>query len=195
MDRRTLARLLLRSTLALGAIGALGAAAGCTRWTVVAQANPSPMNVATKFVIEAPHWESTTVGGKSEAEYFAGKDEKQRQSYTTDQAEAGGLFVASLQRRADGLQYAAPGDPQAFVVRPIVDSWEPGFYAAVVRSDARMNMRVQILDPRGQVVDEIATWSVASSTMLTPSSGQRMRKCGEDLGSVTGRYLRSRTGG
>lgn len=195
MDRRTFARTALRSTFALAALAALGAAAGCVRWTVLRQANPSPLNASSRFVIEPLHWETATVGGKSEAEYFADKDAKQRQSYTTDQVESAGLFAAALQRRADRVQFAVPGDAQAFIVRPIVEHWEPGFYAAVVRRDARMDLRVQILDPRGQVVDEISTYSVAASTLTSPSTGGRMRTCGEDLGSITARYLVSRTGG
>jgi hypothetical protein len=195
MDRRAFARTAVRSTLAVCALAALGASAGCVRWTVLRQANPSPLNASSRFVVEALHWESATVGGKSEEAYFADKDAKQRQSYTTDQVESAGLFAAELQRRGGGLQFAVPGDPQAFIVRPIVDHWEPGFYAAVVRRDARMDLRVQILDPRGQVVDEIATYSVAASTLTNPSTGGRMRRCGEDLGSITARYLVSRTGG
>ncbi|MBK7395969.1 MAG: hypothetical protein IPJ34_06595 [Myxococcales bacterium] len=193
-DRRTFAKNALRTLFAVGALAAVAGSTGCTRWTIVRQAAPSPLNAASKFVLEPMHWENTSVGGKPEAQYFADKEPAQQQSYATDKVEATGLFVTNLKSHAGSVQWTT-ADPQAFIVRPIVEHWEPGFYAVVARQNARMDLRLQILTPQGQVVDEITVWSTAQATVTSPSSGQRMRMCGEDLGGVVGNYLSSRLGG
>lgn len=182
-----------KSLLAAVTFAALAGSAGCTRWTVVRQAAPNPMNGATKFVLEPLHWENATVGGKTEAEYFSDKEPQQQQSYVTDKLETTALFVSQVKARG-AVQWVV-ADPQAYIVRPIVEHWEPGFYAAVAHRDARMDLRVQILTPQGQVVDEFTTWAMAASTLTSPSTGGRMRTCGEDVGGVVGKYLTVRIGG
>ena len=187
MNRRTFFR---GSLLTLAAVSALGL--GCVRWTIVHQAAPNPL-VGAKFALEPVHWEKTMVGAKNEAEYFADKGPDQQQSYATDKVETTSLFAARI--KTAGVQWVNPGDPQAFIVRPIVDQWEPGFYAAVVAKHSRMDLRLQILTAQGQLVDEITIWSQAHATMTSPSSGQRMRTCGDDLGNVAAKYLAQRSGG
>ncbi len=187
MNRRSFVK---QTSLALAAVSVL--ALGCVRWTIVRQAAPNPL-MGAHFILEPVHWESTQVGSKTEAEYFADKGPEQQQSYAADRLETTGLFAARI--KTAGVTWVMPGDAKAFIVRPIVEQWEPGFYAAVVAKNSRMDLRLQILTKEGQLVDEITIWSAAQATMTTPSTGQRMRICGDDLGNVAAKYLSQRNGG
>jgi hypothetical protein len=56
-------------------------------------------------------------------------------------------------------------------------------------------MRVQILASDGALLDDVALQSVIGASLMAPASGTRMRMAGEDLGHVTGDYIRKRVAG
>ena len=172
--------------------------AGCgPRWVIVRQANPNPLQGAAKFAIEPMHFESVSVGGKSEAEYMSGKDDKSVASWQEDKGGTTAAFTGRLQYKGGeaGLAFSGmpPADEQTFIIRPIVTFWEPGFYVGVSHRDSEMRLTVQVIGPQG-VIDEITIYSRAGASLTSPSSGGRMRTCGEDLGNVVANYLKIRTG-
>ena len=74
---------------------------GCgPRWVIRQQASPNPLNGVTKFNLEGIHWEQLMVGGKTEAQYLAGKNPDQVQSFQGDKAGFQDRFVAQLLSRA-----------------------------------------------------------------------------------------------
>jgi hypothetical protein len=168
---------------------------GCVpRWTIRQQAVPNPLLGQRRFNLEGVHWEQLRVGEKSEAEYLGGKSPEQQQSFQSDKKMFEQRFVEALTSEARGVQFvpAPPGDGAAFTVRPLVTFFEPGFYVGVARRDSEAELTVQVFSPDGKLVDEIAIHSRIAATLTSPSSGDRMRKCGDDLGGVTASYLSKR---
>lgn len=173
------------------------ALAGCgPRWVIRTQANPNPLMGQRKFNLEGMHWENVRVGGKSEAEYLGGKDDKQRASFQEDKAAFQERFIGGLTSRAQGIGLvpAPPGEPGLYTLRASVTFFEPGYYAYVAAHDSEVDITIQIVAQDGKLIDEFTIHSRVAATMTSPASGGRMRTAGEDLGNVTGKYLLKRTG-
>jgi hypothetical protein len=173
------------------------ALAGCgPRWVIHQQAMPNPLNGQRKFNLEGMHWENLRIGGKDEASYLSGKDEKQRASFQEDKAAFQERFIAGLTSRAQGIGLvpAPPGEPGLYTLRPSVTFFEPGFYAYAAARDSEADITIQIVAQDGKLIDEITIHSRVAATMTSPASGGRMRTAGEDLGNVTGKYVLLRTG-
>jgi hypothetical protein len=186
--------LLLRRTF-LGSLTLLVVGCG-PRWVVVRQASPNPLLGARRFAVDRVHFEGLRVGGKSEAEYLAGKDEGQRASFEEDKRAFEGTFAAALTAGAQGISLVQPpAEAETFVVRPAVGWFEPGFYAGVAARDTEVELVTQIVRASGEVVDEFTVRSRIPATLTSPSSGDRLRKAGDDLGGVVAKYLRTRTAG
>ena len=188
---------LRRSFLAAVVLAVVAFVCGCgPRWAVIHEATPDPFVNQPSFAVEPVHFEGMMVGDKSEADYQSGKSPEQQQSW---QADKQGMTAAFQQGLVD---HAAPiainGVPPAanqFVIRPIVTFVEPGFYAAIARGDTSVNMTLQLVGPDGRTIyDEITMSSRISATMTNPSSGGRMRDAALDLGAVTAKYIKKRTG-
>jgi hypothetical protein len=164
-------------------------------WRVVRQSNPNPLAGATKFAVEPVHYEALTIGGKSDAEYTMGKEEKERASWQEDKRATGVEFTTALQQNGAGMQIGGgpPPDNQTFTVRASVVFWEPGFYALAARN-SEMRMNIQILGPQG-VIDEIEVPVMIASNIYNPSTGGRMRSAGKRVGAILADYLRRRTAG
>ncbi len=164
-------------------------AVGCgPRWTVIRQANPDPF-VNHGFSVEPMHFDQTQVGGKSEAEYAAGKE---GDKWPADKQGMSEAFAASLAGHAEGIEVVGTQKPGASIVRPIVTFIEPGYYAVVAGHATRVNLRVQFLDDKGTVQDEITMSSTIGASMTNPASGTRLRQAAEDLGGVAAKYLKTR---
>lgn len=177
--------------LALFVLGLVGCA---PRWVIRQQAVPNPLLNQRKFNLEGMHWEQLRIGGKSEAEYLSGKDPEQQASFQSDKKSFEERFVTALTSRSEGIQYvpAPPGEGNLYIVRPMVTFFEPGFYVGVAHRDSEADITVQVFAPDGKIVDEITIHSYVAATMTSPSSGDRMRKCGDDLGAVSAKYIKTR---
>ncbi len=165
---------------------------GCApRWVIRQQAAPNPLVGQRKFNLEGMHWEQLRIGGKTEAEYIGGKDAEQAASFQADKRTFEERFVGALTSQTNGAQYvpAPPGEGSLYIVRPIVTFFEPGFYVGVAARDSEADITVQIFAPDGKPVDEVTIHTRIAATMTSPSSGDRMRKCGDDLGGVTAKYI------
>lgn len=183
----------LFALLTLFVLGLLLASCG-PRWSIVHEATPDPFLGKTTFALEPLHFEQLLVGGKSEGEYRSDKSPEQNASWDEDKQSMNGMYQQSVVDHGEGLQFVAPA-AGVFIVRPVVNFIEPGFYAAVARGDTSVNLTVQILSPDGQVLDEFTTSSRVAATMTNPSSGGRMRDAGADLGNVVAKYLKHRVFG
>jgi hypothetical protein len=201
MNRRTLIGL---TVLAFGAL-----AMGCApAWHVVVQAQPDPFLGQRRFAVLPIDYAGLRVGDKPEPVYLSEKDSKQQASFAEDKAALNEKFLEELRATARGagievVPATGPNDAP-FLIRPSVAFIEPGFYVGVASAPSQVEMTVRITTPDGKVLDEIALahgtdsrsgFSVGGIS-LNPSSGGRLRKDGEALGTIVGHYLKARvTGG
>jgi hypothetical protein len=178
---------------ALFSIASLALVTGCgPRWQVVKQAAPNPMVADSKFFVEKPDFDAARVGGKSDADYAAGKNPEQAASWQADKAAFMEEFGSGYTDARETVGVAsAPGE--GFVVKSHVTWIEPGFYAAVAARPTEVKMTVQVLDKGGVVQDEFLIHSAIPASMTNPSTGGRLRDAGKDLGHVVAKYMRKRT--
>ena len=163
---------------------------GCgPRWQIVSQASPNPMSASSKFFVEPLHFENLIVGGKNEDAYQATKSPEQQASWKADKDGMAAEFASGYSdaREAVGVAASPAG---AFTVRPHITFIEPGFDAVVASRPAEVRINVQILNEQNAVVDEFTINSQATGF----ASGSRVRVAAKDLGKVTARYVKARTG-
>lgn len=176
-------------------------AAGCVpKWTVIQQAEPNPFVGKSEFAVAPADFSELRVGEKTEAQYLAEKDDGQRASFAGDKQAIDELFFAELRSEASaaGLQIDRASKPAPFVIRPIVQFIEPGFYAVVASAPSQVRMRVLIETADGTVLDIIellhqtdsasSGWSVGGIS-TNPSSGGRLRDDASWIGEAVGEYL------
>lgn len=182
------------------ALAAAPLLAGCgPKWIVLSQASPNPLLNQTKFGLMPVDYAGLMVGGKSEAEYLAAKDEESRASFAGDKGGVDTEFgkVLTEKSTANGItvvKASGPGDAP-FMIRPKVDYIEGGVYAYVYNKPSEVRMKVQITTPDGKVIDEIAVKHSTSASITKASSGGRLRDDGEALGATVAAYLKVRTSG
>ena len=163
------------------------------RWTVVAQTEPNPFVNQRVLAVEPMHFEGLVVGAKSEAEYVSDKDAEQQSSWTEDKRAFATRFAEHLTEALPQVQFVAAAPVAGpYIVRPIVTFIEPGFYAAIVAQPAEVRLTLELLSPRGEVLDRVKMTTTVASTMTNPSSGGRLRAAGEDLGEQVAAYIRTR---
>lgn len=170
---------------------------GCAkRYVVIRQAMPNPFLGVHSFSIEPVHFEGLRVGRVTEAEWLSRKTPEQQASYMADRQAMIERFVERMTVRNPGLEIIAgpPPSPQTFIVRPILEFIEPGFFTYVVNRPTEARMRVQVLNQAGQVLDEFMTEARVASDVFNPSSGGRFRSASNILSDATTQYLRDRTG-
>lgn len=162
-------------------------------WTVIRQApSPNPLYGQAAVAVEPLSFSGLHVGEKTEAAYQSEKSADQQHSWQTDKTEMAQNFAAELQSRSQGL--AAPGRAGGgkHAVRARIVFVEPGFYAYVAAHPTEVVMRLEVLAPGGAVLDEIEARVAVEATMVTPSSGGRMREAGRRLGGIVADYLLQR---
>lgn len=197
MKKTSLAFSLRFRLLFLIALAAFSMACGAP-YKVINQAEPNPFHGAKKFVVKAIDFSKVRIGERTEEQYKADKSERQEGSFEGDKQGMNEVFFQNLKETAADNQISVerePGDPNTFVIVPIVTFIEPGFYAAVVSKPSKVVMTLKILSPNGNSFDEIEIEHESRSTMTNPSSGQRLRADAEWMGGVVGDYVTKRAYG
>jgi hypothetical protein len=171
-------------------------AVGCVPYAV-AQSGPPPLASYRSFIVEPMHFEQLSIGGKSEAEYLASKNDGSRASWEGDKQAVANEFLAGMMADAGALQIGPalqqPG-PGTLIVRPICQFIEPGHFNGFFNLDTRVRVMAQILDPSGQVLDQVELDQMSPARMDNPSSGGRMREAAAGLGRRTAGHLHRQTG-
>lgn len=170
---------------------------GCfKRYTVIRQAMPNPFLGMHSFAVEPVHFETLQVGQTTEAEWLSRKTPEQQASYMNDRQAMIQRFVERMTARNPGLEIIAgpPPSPQTFIVRPILEFIEPGFYIGIMKLDTQARMRVQVLTQAGQVLDEFLTYTRVEAYLFNPATGGRLRTAADRLSDAATQYLRDRTG-
>ncbi len=159
---------------------------GCARpWTVMSQASPNPMSAQSTFTIEKLTFEGLRVGEKSDAQYAAEKKDETAEAWEGDKAE---MIEAFGHGFMDSREPIKIGDGGSFRVKANCAFVEPGFYAYVASSPATIRVRARVLDPQGQLVDEIEI-KTESANMAKRT---RLRNAAEAAGAALAKYLKSR---
>ena len=174
---------------------AVAVSACAAPYEMLREAHPNPLFGARTFSLEPIAFNAMLVGDKPVAQYTATKTEEQRASFRADEEAMNGTFAASVTGRAGPLQIVMgpPPDAGAFIIRPQVVRYEPGFYSYVASRATEVELRVQVLNAQGQLVDELMLRSTVYATLGNPSAGGRMREAGDNLGWRLSEYLRHRT--
>jgi hypothetical protein len=180
--------------LASSVLGIASMALGCEpRWSVIQQAVPDPFVSQHQFFIEAVHADRLFVGELPEPVYLSGKTPEQQASWQADKQDMITRYAEGVMSEGEGLLFPTQPNPGAFIIRPIVEFVEPGFYGVVVSKATEVAMRVEILAPNGQLLDAIGIRSAIGASMFNAASGTRLRQAAEDLGRVTADYLKARS--
>jgi hypothetical protein len=186
----------MRPTLLTSLAPVLALAAGCVPY-VVAQSAPPPLASYRSFIVEPMHFEQLSIGGKSEAEYLANKNPSSRASWEGDKQAVAQEFLASMMASAGALQIGPavqqPG-PGTLIVRPFCQFIEPGHYNGFFNLDTQVRVMAQILDPSGQVLDQVELDASSAARLDNPSSGGRMREAAAGLGQRAASHLHRQTG-
>jgi hypothetical protein len=174
----------MRAVLAFCVALCVSLVVGCGPQAVVlTQASPNPL-VGQRTVMLAPtiFAPSIRVAGKAEDAYLADKSPAEVKAWQEAKEAFGARFNAILvQQRL----VAATAD---FTVRPTVKIVEPGFDVYVWNAPAEVEVEVEVLDARGNLVDRLAMRS-RSEGITAPD---RLGSCGFIAGALVAEYLRKR---
>jgi hypothetical protein len=174
---------------ALVLVAALVLAACGPHWVIVRQAAPSPFGPTAKVFVDRVSLEGLMVGEKTEAEWMSEKEASTRASWDGDKQAMNDKFMEAFYDAARGV--ALSTTPQgSFIVRAHIVHYEPGYYAYVVNRPATLDAEFFILDPAGNVLDEIRLKGAA----IALSAGERTRSCATQLGGAAGDYVHQRFG-
>lgn len=161
-------------------------------WTVIRQAAPNPLTGQTAFAVTPLSFDGLYVGEKTEQAYQSEKSGDQQHSWQTDKVEMAQNFLAEIKDRSQGLAITLGQGGGNYAVRARVLFIEPGFYAYVAAHPTEVVMRLEVLSPQGAVLDEIEVRVAVEATMVSPSSGGRLRRAGRRLGGIAADYLLQR---
>jgi hypothetical protein len=141
-----------------------------------------------RALLEPVHSEALMVGAMPEAQYVAGKAGDSADSYAKDKVDSVSAFQEKLVE--DHAPLFAPGGPpdNTFILRPIWNHWEPGFYAWVANKPGIANFTVDVLTSAGQPLDEITI----QGAFLDFSSGGRMRGALKRTASILSSYIKDK---
>jgi hypothetical protein len=175
---------------------ALVTAAGCVPYVAV-QSPPPPLASYRSFIVEPMHFEQVSIGGKSEPDYLANKNPGSRASWEGDKQALANEFLSGMMADAGGLQIGPavqqPG-PGTLIVRPYCQFIEPGHFNGFFNLNTEVRVLAQILDPSGQVLDQVEIDQGSIARMENPSSGGRMREAATVIGHRVARHLHRQTG-
>jgi hypothetical protein len=175
---------------ALFLVGAL-VLAGCgPHWVIVRQVAPSPFGPGAKVFVDRVSLENLMVGQKTEAEWMSEKKDETRDKWDGDKQAMNEKFIQAFYDSANGVALDTTQQQGDFIVRAHFVHYEPGFYAYVVNNPATIDADFFILDPAGNVLDEIKLKGSANGI----SAGDRARSCASQVGSAAGKYVRQRFG-
>lgn len=190
----------LKNVLAVAVLAAF-AGAGCgPSWIVVKQANPNTL-LGKSFSIEAPSWDSVSIGGKtSEADWIAKRkpeeQEKFKAEWATDKSESGQMFVTRLTEKLGkrGIGVAAAAGGEAFGIKGKIDLYEPGFWSPMGWGNMNTTVvaTIDFLDGAGAVQDTVKFTANIVPGITNPATGQRVRQAAENLADQIDAYLATR---
>ena len=79
-------------------------------------------------------------------------------------------------------------------MRPYCQFIEPGHFNGFFNLNTQVRVLAQILDPSGQVLDQVEIDEVSVARMENPSSGGRLREAAAGIGHRVARHLHHQTG-
>jgi len=167
-------------------------------YDVVRSAEPSPFSCNAEFVVLPIAYDSLQVGKKTEADYLFTKSPETQKRWEQDKRAIDREFhhtlITQANERGVRVQTALPaGEPDAFVIRPVISVIEPGFFAGPAMHASEVLLTVQILTPDGRLLDEIDLESETMGSIVHPTTRSRFESDAEKLGEAVAEYLDTRT--
>ncbi len=157
-------------------------------YTIVVHST-SPIAAPCHLYVEPVHIDNLKVGKKTEAEWQATKKPDAQASWQKDKEAFAELFRRELIARVPYV--SAQPVSGAYVLRPSLQFFEPGFYAFVAAQKAESRMLFQLLDPTGATVLEEAQSSAEGSDF---SVGATIRDHAKFLAHHLARYVAEHLG-
>ncbi len=167
------------------------AACGRVPWTIVKQATPDPFVGKSQFSVDPLNFDHTQIGDQpSEQAFLASKEQKEKDDWAAAKTQMNASFTGGIAEAGAGLQL---GNGAPYIVRPVVSFADPGRYAVVYSRATQVTMSVQIVDASNQqVLDEIGISTGVGASLYDPTANHRLSEAADELGKLTGRYLKTR---
>ena len=168
------------------------ALAGCgPKWVVVKQASPNPMTATSSFRVEKAVFDPNFhVGNKTEGEWLADAKPEKKDNWDGDKVAMTEKFTDGFVAERERLVMAATSGAGIFSVRARFVQYDPGYYAVVSSAPATLEADIDFLDGSGAVLDTIRVHSRQGGF----SAGEGARRCAQELGAISAKYLKHRVG-
>jgi hypothetical protein len=166
--------------------------AGCgPKWVVVKQATPNPMTATSNFNVQKGTFDQNFhVGSKTEQEWMSEKKAETKDHWDGDKVAMTEKFVEGFMGAKDNVLVANAAGAGVFSVRAKYVQYDPGYYAVVSSAPTQLDADVEFLDANGAVVDVIRIHVKQGGF----SSGEGARRCAAEIGALSAKYLKERTG-
>jgi len=191
------------SSILLAALVLSGAACASASVKVVTQASPNPFSKSSVFHVQRLQFVDLKVDGRTEAEYMEqGKEdarEKKAEQWSEIKTNVQDRFATTVAAalRGEGIVVADGAGSGAFVVQPIVDQVETGYYRIPAwNAVARIYMTLKILGPDQSVVEELRLSDRCGFDAIShPTANIRLLTIAESLAEVAAEHIAERASG
>jgi hypothetical protein len=166
--------------------------AGCgPKWVVIKQASPNPMTATSMFRVEKAVFDPNFhVGNKTEQEWLADAKAEKKDNWDGDKVAMSEKFTDGFVAERDRLVIAATSGGAVYSVRARFVQYDPGYYAVVSSAPATLEADIDFLDGNGAVLDTIRVHSRQGGF----SAGEGARRCAQEIGAISAKYLKQRVG-
>ena len=165
---------------------------GCgPKWVVVKQASPNPMTATSSFRVEKAAFDPNFhVGNKTEQEWLADAKAEKKDNWDGDKVAMTEKFTDGFVGERERLVMAATSGAGIYSVRARFVQYDPGYYAVVSSAPATLEADIDFLDGNGAVLDTIRVRSRQGGF----SAGEGARRCAQEIGAISAKYLKKRVG-
>lgn len=176
---------------------------GCSRWTVVKQAEPNPFAGVRKVYLEPINYDGLMVQDRSEQEFKAGRDADANENWDRDKQRVNDTFMKELTEEADDLEFVGSAGEGVIVVKTQITNMHGGISLGLTSTNARIEMTVK-LALGGTEHDEITLveetgqnegFSIGGIATSGYSGSDRLDQTAEKLGDAVAAYVSERAGG
>lgn len=179
-----------RSTACLFA--ALTVLPACSAYTIVRQTTPSPFSASTTFHLLPLVVDGMRVNGRPAEDHAQNRSGERLERWLSDLDALRDIFLSELANecRAAGVPLAPDEGSAGAAVRATVTSLATGGISAT-----EVALQVELLDARGQTIDEVRVKENVPAGLFTSQTvALRIRKLAPKLAASVARYLVDRTG-
>lgn len=157
-------------------------------WTVIRQATPNPLVGKSSLAARSLELDGLRVGGETEQQYLAPRDQAQQQAWQQARAGLAERFWSEL-AASPGLTITRAGDSDRPVIRTRVLLVEPGYFAHISSHPTVVVARLLVASG-AEVLDEVEIKVTVDAG--STATGERLEQAGSRLAAAAADYLRQR---